>query len=40
MSKKSFTRNRSTHHVDDLKTMEEDCDTLSLCTYKNFQKGS
>jgi len=26
------------NHVDDLKTMEEDCDTFSICTYKSFEK--
>jgi len=35
------TKDKPTHkenHVDDLKTMEEDCDTLSICIYKNFEK--
>jgi len=27
------------NHVDDLKTMEEDCDTFPICTYKNFESG-
>jgi len=34
---------KSTHkenHVDDLKTMEDYCDTFSKCTYKKFEKGA
>ena len=27
------------NHVDDLKTIEEDCDTFSRCKYKSFAKG-
>ena len=28
------------NHVDDLKTMEDYCNTFSICTYNNFEKGA
>ena len=37
----SVTKDKPKHKENhDLKTIEEDCDTFSICTYKSFEKGA